>query len=676
MVLLRIFVACMSLFWSAASIAQDAPNPLAPQISKAGQVEMAASSLSKADENARPSITKEDVDVWLEGYMPYALKSNDIPGAVVVIVKDGKVLTARGFGYADVAKKKPVDPARTIFRPASISKLFTWTAVMHLVEAGKISLDADVNRYLDFRIPPRDGKPITMRQIMMHTAGFEESGKGVVYYDAKYHQPLAAYVRSHLPKRIFAPGTTPAYSNYGTSLAGYIVQRISGEAFDDYIEHHIFAPLGMHGSTFRQPLPFTLKENLSVGYPKPGISKGFEVMGPAPAGALSATALDMARFMITFLQDGELNGQRILSAETSRMMLNSPLDRVNPVSLIPPLSRMELGFFQMNLNGHMAVGHLGDTNAFHSALDLLPKHNLGIYISVNGTGKEGAGGKLRLTMPEDFVKRYLAAPEPAKLGVSTKDARKHAQMMTGMWEASRRAQTTFLSVLYYLGQVKVGVKDDDGYLFIPALTDAAGNPRKWIEIAPFVWQDTNSQERLAAQVVDGKVVRWSFDFASPWEVFDRVPAAKSSSWLTPALISSLVVLLLTFLLWPAKWLIRRHYKVDMPLTGYAMHAYRATRIMAGLMLVLTAGWMAMFVTILEIFPKDPAMFDPWAWILQVASAIILIGAVLITALNLYLNWTGNRPWAGKIWSMLLLLSSITLLYFAAQFGLIAMTVTY
>jgi CubicO group peptidase (beta-lactamase class C family) len=122
-------------------------------------------------------LTRADVEAWLDGLMPYALQRGGIPGAVVVVVKDGSVLFQKGYGYAEVKHRVPVDPERTLFRPGSISKLFTWTAVLQLVEQGKLDLDADINRYLDFRIPPAFGKPITLRDCMTHTPGFEEVGK-------------------------------------------------------------------------------------------------------------------------------------------------------------------------------------------------------------------------------------------------------------------------------------------------------------------------------------------------------------------------------------------------------------------------------------------------------------------------------------------------------------------
>jgi CubicO group peptidase (beta-lactamase class C family) len=187
---------------------------------------------------ATPELTQSDADAWLDGFMPFTLESNDIAGAVVVMVKDGQVLTQRGFGYADIASRKPVDPATTMFRAGSISKLFTWTAVMQLVEQGKIDLDADVNQYLDFKIPPYQGRPITVRNLMTHTPGFEEAAKGGIRFSGQV-PPLGDVLKTMLPQRVYAPGSTPAYSNYGAGVASYIVERVSGMPFEDYIERNI-----------------------------------------------------------------------------------------------------------------------------------------------------------------------------------------------------------------------------------------------------------------------------------------------------------------------------------------------------------------------------------------------------------------------------------------------------
>src|SRR6516162_3250164 len=508
---------------------------------------------------AAVALTASDVESWLDGYLPYALKTGDIAGAVVVVVKDGEILTERGYGYSDVAARKPVDPKLTLFRPGSVSKLFTWTAVMQLVEQGKIDLDADVNQYLDFKIPARDGKPVTMRELMQHTAGFEEQAKGVITENPKA-PGFEALLKAWVPHRVFAPGTTPAYSNYGASLAGYIVQRLSGEPFDAYIEKHIFVPLEMDHSTFRQPLPAELAPSMSKGYrAASGEPQGYEIVGPAPAGSLASPGEEMAHFMIAHLQNGEYHGKRILSTATAEMMHNSPL------TMLPPLNRMELGFFETNINDHEVIGHLGDTDYFHTSLHLFLKENVGFYVSFNSLGKEGAAGHLRGALFQDFADRYFPAPRP-ETRVAADTAAQHAAALAGNWANSRGAQTNFLAAAGFLSQMKIGV-DKHGELLIPALTGLNGQPRHWVEIAPWVWLDTESHDRLAAKVVDGKPVRWSFDLLSPFMVFDRVPWYANSAWLMPLLVGGIAALLLTALLWPVSAWVRRSYKATLRLDG-------------------------------------------------------------------------------------------------------------
>lgn len=620
------------------------------------------------------TMTKEDVDAWLDGYMPYALSAGDIPGAVVMVVKDGQILTGRGFGYADVAKRKPVDPDRTLFRPGSVSKLVTWTAIMQLVEQGKVDLDVDVNTYLDFKIPPRKGQPITLRQILTHTAGFEESAKDIIFSDEKNMVPLGAFLKRWVPDRIYDAGTTPAYSNWGTALAGYVVERVSGMSFDDYVDRRIFAPLKMTTATFRQPLPKNLAPHMATGYAPVGKVADFEIVGPAPAGSLSASGLDMARFMLAHLQGGELDGQRILSAQTAATMHNSPLDKVNPYSLIPPLNRMELGFFETNINGREVIAHLGDTAAFHTSFHLFMKEGVGFYVSFNSSGKAGAVGALRTAMFQDFADRYL--PGNVQDGkVDAKTAAEHAKLMTGLWQNSRHSESSFLFAVGLMGQTEVSV-GPKGELVIPALKTPGGRPREWVEIAPFVWREVNGHTRLAAKVVDGKVVRWSIDDIAPFMVFDRVPGGLSSAWIMPALYIAMGVLALTFLYWPVAWLIRRKYKAEMPLTGKALKAYRATRIMAGLVLAVLIAWVMTVTALFKDLKNLAGAFDTVLTILQVAGAIVFVGAVGIAAWNAVLTFKDGRRWTAKLWSVAVLLSTLVVLYVAVRFNLITLTVNY
>ncbi len=654
---------------------QTRQETAAPPTAKAAPAAPASPVTPSAAPGLTPNLTKADVDVWLDGYMPYALRTGDIPGAVVTVVKDGKILTTRGFGYADRDKHTPVDPEKTLFRPGSISKLFTWTAVMQQVEAGKIDLDADINQYLDFKVPPFHGKPITTRQLMTHTAGFEEVAKALIFY-GQPEPVLGDYLKKHLPQRIFDAGTTPAYSNYATALAAYIVERVSGEKFDDYLDHHVMGPLKLAHTTFRQPLPASLAGTDATGYSKPGQApKGFEIVGPAPAGAASSTGADMGRFMIAHLQGGELDGVRVLSPQTAAMMHDSPLAKVDPKSLIPPLDRMELGFFQTSINGKTVIGHLGDTEGFHSSLHLFMNDGVGLYLSLNSGGRQGAAGTLRTAIFRDFSDRYFPYAGAPDGKVDAKTAAEHAKAMAGSWTGSRRADSTFLSLFYALGQTKVAV-GPKGQLIIPSVLGPNGRPKEWVEIAPYVWREVGGHDRLAAQVVDGKPVRWSWDFGSPFMVFDRTPAAQSMGWILPSVIASLGVLALTFLYWPVVALVRRRYKTSVDIAGKALTASRASRIGAGLLLALIIGW---GVGVSKLTSSAAAMagaMDGVMLFLQGLSWVVLILAVATAGWNLWLTWTDGRSWARKLWSAVLLLSTLVLFYVALSFHLLAMSVNY
>src|SRR3954447_2694991 len=352
------------------------------------------------DNVASAQLTASDVEAFLDGIVPLQLAREDIAGATVAIVKDGKVLFTKGYGYADVGSKKPVSPEETMFRPGSISKLFTWTSVMQLVEQGKLDLDRDVNEYLDFKIPDAFGKPITLKNLLTHTPGFEEQIKDLI--TNKVEKPdLGNYLKTHIPDRIYAPGTVPAYSNYGAALAGYIVERVSGEPFDDYLQHHIFTPLGMAHSSFAQPLPAPLAGMMSQGYKQASQPAGkFELVSVAPAGSLSSTGSDMARFMIAHLA----NGAPLLDPKTATLM-HAPANQ--PIAGLPA---MALGFYHEDRNGVTIIGHGGDTTMFHSDLHLFLDKGVGLFISMNSTGRMGAAQPLRGRLFAEFTDRYFPAP--------------------------------------------------------------------------------------------------------------------------------------------------------------------------------------------------------------------------------------------------------------------------
>ena len=420
-------------------------------------------------------LTRDDLESWLEGFLPYAIAREDIAGAAVVVVRNGAILAERGYGFADVAKRIRVDPARTLFRTGSVGKLFTWTAVMQQVEAGKLDLDRDVNDYLDFRIPARDGQPITLRNLMTHTPGFEEPIKRLVTDRPESLPTPEAYLKAWTPARIFAPGEVPAYSNYGVTLAGYILERVTGEKYDDYIDRNLFSPLGMARSTTRQPLPARLHADMSQGYQLgSGPTQPFELFGVAPAGGASTTVADMGRFMTAWLQGGRFGTTQVLRAETVRQVFDTRLP------ILPPLNSMLLGFYEKNLNGRRIAGHGGDSQFFHSSLNLFVDEGIGVYVVVNSTGRAGGAGTLLSRFMGEFADRYFPA-SAVESSVGAKAAAEHARQVSGTYISSRRQESNLFSVLGFLGQIKVTL-DKEGGLLVPALTDTDGEPMKWREV--------------------------------------------------------------------------------------------------------------------------------------------------------------------------------------------------
>lgn len=571
--------------------------------------------LSSAFAQPKPAtpLTAVDVEAFIDGLVPTALRNARVPGAVVVVVKDGQPLLQKGYGLADWDKNIPVDPHKTLFRPGSVSKLFTWTAVMQLVEQGKLNLDADLNQYLDFTIPGRNGKALTLRHVMTHTTGFEETARDLLTYDTA-GPDLGKVLKAYIPPYVYDPGTTPGYSNYATALAGYIVQRSSGKSFDDYMDQQVFGPLGMKQSTFRQPLPEALKGQMSQGYmtwdEKP---KGFEVISMPPAGSMSATGADMGRFMLAMLQQGKLGDTQVLKPETVKLMfgqLTRPL---------PDLLGIGLGFYEQNINGHRVLAHGGDTVLFHSDLLLFVDQGIGLYISVNAPGHERQGGWLRDKLFEAFADRYLPDQRPAtKPEVDEATAKQHARQMAGNYRNTRREDSTWLSVLQLLSPVKIQALED-GRLSI----DLAGSRSNYREVKPYFWEEEHGKRRLQAVVENGKVKHWGLEPYVFAFIFEPVPFMASTTVLV-LMGLSIATLLLTVLLWPIAAVLRRRYNVAVPPPRQVSWVRGAS--VGALVALGLWGWV---VALLESL-GDASILLPLA---QLTLAMSAIGGLVVAGLH-------------------------------------------
>ena len=619
---------------------------------------------------AAPPLTRSDLEAWLDGVVPTALKRGDIAGLVISVVKDGQVLVEKGYGFADVAAKSPMDPERTVLRVASVSKSFTATAVMQLVERGKLDLDRDVNDYLDFRLPPAFGKPITLRHLLTHTAGFQE-----ISY-RRYRPPLT--LRQHvlmIPDRIYPPGTIPAYSNYGLALAGYIVARVSGESIAEYVDRHVLEPLGMRHSTFQMTLPPQLERFVARNY---SLASSAEPISPtlvselapaeAPASALATTADDMTRFMLAQLQDGRLGDYQLIRPETLRLM-HAPA-----LVPIPGAQPIALGLFRADYEGHRVIGHSGDGEGSHAEMKLLPDENIGLFLAVNSDGAVQsflpAAFTLRTMLFERFVDRYFPAPPPPQEPTAV-TAREHAKLVAGEYAWSRQQRGDWQEAIGLIGRFAFDPKiraNADGTIETPAYLsfDHLGRSQTWREVAPFVWREVGGDARLVMNVRDGKVESvWSDQAASFW-VDLKVPTVWSASLNVPLLGLATGVLVVTVLLWPVAAIVRRHYGPSVPVAYRDTRADRLARLAAVVGVLYLLGWVLALIADLA----SAVGAEPWIRLIQLVGLFSVAGAG-IAVWNSGLTWRSARSVWAKVWSALLALALVYLAWFSFAFHLIS-----
>ncbi|HUO92877.1 MAG TPA: serine hydrolase [Rhizomicrobium sp.] len=659
--------------WAAATVAVAMLTAglasAAPVVTGPATPPVVAPSGAEAAPPAQPeethALTAEDADVFFDGMIPYALARGNIAGGVLVIVKDGRILFAKGYGYANVAKKKPVIADQTLFRPGSVSKLFTWTAVMQQVQAGKLDLDRDINNYLDFKIPEKFGKPITLRNLMTHTPGFEEGIHDAFLKKPSELYPLGEYLRKRMPARIYPPGQVTAYSNYGASLAGYIVQRVSGELYADYIANHILKPLGMLHSTFQQPLPAALAPYMSNGYVQASDEKPvpFENIETAPAGAMSATGTDMAHFMIAHLNGGSYNGVSILSPATVEEM-HTPQSH-----MAPGLNGFDLGFYQENRNGLRIIGHAGDTDPFHSDLHLLLDKNVGVFMSFNSQGKEGESDKFRTTLFRAFLDRYFPYKPPVEKTVA--DPKPDAARVAG-WYGSSRKITSALELLSALGQTEVTAKPD-GTITIDVLKDEAGNPKVWREVGPLTYREVGGQTHTKFVTdADGHVSYWISDDFLPVLIFQRINGLEQLSVMKVMMGVLGLSLVLTLVIWIGGWIVRRRFgrPLDMPEGAARLRLW--SRLGVVMLLVLAAGWVGLFSELTTGNENIGTMLMA-LYVIGVLAALGAIAVVVEAALRIVRGPGGLLVRAGEL---VLGISALYALWAIINYGLANFSFTY
>jgi len=344
---------------------------------------------------------------FADSLMSAALAQHHIPGAVLAVVKDGRIAFARGYGFADLEHRIPVNAERTMFRVASVSKLFTATAAMQLVEQGRLDLDADVNRYLRrFQVPPAFSKPVTLFDLLTHTAGFDETNLARKARRPSQMESLGAYLACRLPARIRPPGDIIVYSNHGMALAGYLVEVAAGMPFAQYMRERVFTPLGMAHSSFdlvpdSAAVCATGYEGSRPRRQRPDYTKTI------PASMLSTSGVDVARFMIAQLEGGRLDDSRILSEASVAAMHRIQFTQH------PMLAGIGLGFWERFQNGERGLWHDGDAAGFASLLYLLPGQRAGYFMAFNSRAGSRARGEILQALLDREIPRVPPPPPPA-----------------------------------------------------------------------------------------------------------------------------------------------------------------------------------------------------------------------------------------------------------------------
>ncbi len=549
---------------------------------------------------------------------------------------------------ADVEHHVPASASTSLVRVASISKLFTWTAVMQQVEAGRLDLNADVNRYLkEFKIPDAFPQPMTLQNLMDHTAGFEDFVIGTAARGAADVPPLGDYLARHMPARIRPPGEVTAYSNYGAALAGYIVAQVSGEPYDAYVQRHILDPLGMAHSTAAQPVPAALAGDLARSYdsdanpPRP-MPFMFDPM--APDGSVDTTATDIANFMNAQLHGGRFGTNEILTPATTALM------HQRSFAADPRLDGYAHGFMDRTMNGHRVLMHDGGWEGFRSVLMLVPGCDLGLFLSMNGTGAAEVAGEFT----DAFFDRFAPAPAQPDTAAATPAGRTTVTTpRAGFYEPTRHNESTVEKVTNLLGPLRLTV-DADGTVHFAAKT--------WTPQPAGLYRVAGTTDRMVFLAGTGG---------------RRYVAVNGATYLLMSqpetLPFNLVVLLVvglaavSALALPVVWLLRRILHRRRTTTA----PWRVARILAAGALALGVAFLAALTAVLVGNTDEFQYHVPLSFRLLLAVPVIALGAGLAAAALTVNGWRDSSAGiVARIHQVAMLGGVVALAWFLWQWNLI------
>ena len=584
------------------------------------------------------TLRADDVGAFMDEKIPEQLEELRVPGAAVSVVADGRQIFAKGYGLADTENERPIVAERTTLHINSVSKLFTATAVMQLVEEGKLDLDTDVNEYLtEFKI--RDtypGNPVTLRHLLTHTAGFEDPLIELDRGSGGDSLGLGEYLAESQPERVRPPGQVHSYSDYGYDLAGYLVQVRSGVPFERYVEQQIFAPLGMTNTMFATEGSY---DNPSVG--------------------VVSTASDMSRFMLAHLGNGAVGGDRILKESTAKLMQRRQFGQH------PSLPGLTYPFFEADIGEERLLGHSGEGPGSHSMLSLLPEQGVGMFVTYNGDGQSehpvfDGTYRAREDLRNDFVATFFAGSTSASQPATQADPDSY----TGTYRLTmfRHRDPALLLALLTVPDLRVTANDRDSLTTIGFTTDPAQVEQVWEPVGRGVFREKVSGEKLAfVEDNDGEAILAATSYNYYSLVFERISWYESVA-LHLIVAGGALLLVSTMLVWPITALARRIRR-----TGEPHPEGRAARWIAATTGVLLVGSVAGVQYLLVLAGGGSSAL---LTILQAASAV---GAVGVVATSVYAALAWRSRWWGRLGTAHYTAEAaalVTLLVFAYHYGLL------
>ncbi|MBB3036872.1 serine hydrolase domain-containing protein [Hoyosella altamirensis] len=581
-----------------------------------------AAAAAQDSDAAAVELTPETAQDFLDERLPALLDAHGAPGIAAVIVADGEQAAAGGYGYANVKQQQAISPSSTAFETASVAKSFTTMAVLQLVDRGLLDLHADINTYLGPGAEVADtypGQPVTMHHLLTHTAGFEDALSGDGARSADELPTLEEYVTRTRMKRVQPPGRFVAYSNYGMSLAGFVVQEVTGTSFEDYTSENIFGPLGMASTEFLPASEAREKYDVATTYYADG-SPTMEIhLAGAPAGTAVSTAEDMSRFIRTLLHGGELDGQRVLSPESTQQMLT------RQSGMDPRVTGAGYGTWEFQLGPPSGLGHGGDLPGIHTMYVVVPELDMGIYVAVNGDDGENSTASnpledLRFSVVKEFLDTFAAesawpdaAPDPSV----------DLSRYEGTFVTTRNSVTDFSKLRVFMDNLSVSA-NDNGTLSIEGFSAL---DQTWFPAGEGLFVAENREDMAAFVEEDGRVIALALNI-NPTQAYEKAawyeqPRAHLISWAAATLV------LLTVLAWPVaaaiRWIRRRAHR-DSP-RGASL-----ARLIAG----LAAASSVALIALLAYGLANNAVLEQWlftspAWLLLPVTVGALAAAASVVA---------------------------------------------